>query len=125
MSFTHYHDVVNQIKREANHSSTNGGHKQVKNADLKIWSFLAKKHGKTRFLNKIQIFFLKLPIESVYPNMSPKTFFWPPKGPGTKKLPSKDEVRVRVQTENSFSGRYLHLKVIPKGVYDSPRSLGT
>ena len=53
--------------------------------------------GKSRFLDEIEIFFLKLPIESVCPNMYPETRFRPPKGPGTKKLPRKDEVRVRVK----------------------------
>ena len=55
--------------------------------------------GKSRFLDEIQIFFLKLPIESVCRKMFPETLFRPPKKPGTKKLHKKDEVRVRVKTK--------------------------
>ena len=53
--------------------------------------------GKSRLLDKIQIFFLKLPIKSVCPKIAPDTLYRPPKGPGTKKLPKKDEVSVRVK----------------------------
>ena len=41
--------------------------------------------------------FLKLSIELVCPKMSPETLLSLPKGPGTKKKPRKDEVRVRVK----------------------------
>ena len=62
----------------------------MKNADLKIWLFLAKKHGftpqkKVDFLDEIHIFFQKLPIESMCPKVSPEILNRPPQGPGRKK----------------------------------------
>ena len=74
----------------------------MKNAHLKIWSFLAKKHGLT--LSKKSIFGRNknIPLKasnriSVTEN-DPETLFRPRKGPGTKKKkPRKDEVRVRVK----------------------------
>ena len=72
----------------------------MKNADLKICLFFTKKHGLT--LRKKSIFernaniFLQLPIVSVCRKISSETFLRPFKGPGSKKYPRKDEVRVRV-----------------------------
>ena len=76
---------------------------------------------KSRFLVKIQIFFLKLPIESVCPKKSSKTRFGPPKGPATRKYPKKDEVRVSLKQKNSLSRRYFHLKMIAKGLLRHPQ----
>ena len=66
------------------------GHKEVKNADFKIWSFLDKNHGltpwkKVDFWTKYETFPRNLPIESVCPKTSPEKIFRPPKGSGTKK----------------------------------------
>ena len=55
-------------------------------------------------------------MESVCPKTCSDTHFRPPNGLGTKKKPTKDEVRVRVKQKILLSGRYLHLKMIPKGV---------
>ena len=67
----------------------------MKIAYLKISSFLAKKYWadlpleKSRFLDEIQIFFLKLAIKSVCPKMSPETFFGLPRDQGERNSPEK------------------------------------
>ena len=55
-----------------------------------------------------QIFFTMVPIESVCPKTSPETLSRPPKGPETKKQPTKDGVKVREKKKKPFSARYLH-----------------
>ena len=75
--------------------------------------------GKSRFLDKKQIFSLKLPIESGDPKTSLETGFKSPKGPMTNKWPRKERVRIRAKTENSFNSlpeRYMYLKIILEGV---------
>ena len=44
---------------------------------------------KSQFLDEIQIFFLKLAIESVCPKMSPETFLGLLKGQGQRNSPEK------------------------------------
>ena len=57
--------------------------------DPKPWAYPLEK---SRFLDGRQIIFKKLPIESVCLKTSPETLLRPPKGPGTKTQPTKDEV---------------------------------
>ena len=49
-----------------------------------------------------------------------------PKGPGTKKKPKNDKVRVRGKQKNSLSGHYLHIEMISKGAIghaENPRDI--
>ena len=58
-------------------------------------------------------------MESVDPKTSRKTLFRFSEGPGTKKYPSKDGVRIRAKKKKCFNclpGRYMHFKIISKGV---------
>ena len=76
--------------------------------DLNKWKITSSKFGqnwsnlalsplpppeeKSRFLDPQQIFMKKVPIDSACPKTSLWTLVRPPKGPGTKKSPTRDEV---------------------------------
>ena len=65
----------------------------VKNADLKIWSFLAKNMDLPLRIKSIfgrnQSILLKLPIESVCPKMSLRHFLGLPRNKGQRNRPEK------------------------------------
>ena len=76
-------------------------------------------HGKKSIFGRKTNILLKASTRISRSENTLETRFRSPKGPGTKKQPRKDGVRIWAKKENSFNsfpGRYLHFKTIPKGV---------
>ena len=105
-------------KRLFRHAEIPRDIKKVKNADVKIWSFLAKNSGltpwkKVDFLSKFKYSFYSFHSNQCV-RKSPLRHLSASQETSDKEIPKQDEVSVRLKQKNSLSGRYLHLKIIPK-----------